>query len=102
MCPCIRPDRLTHETKKVMKRDLGIFSGGIHLFRHTSITLRHRQGVSLDTVRAIAGHADVKTTQRYEPEYLRQELSRTTLFPLEGVGKSVELGGTKEKLTTDR
>lgn len=101
----IRPDRLTHETKKVMKRHLGIHSGGIHLFRHTSITLRHRQGVSLDTVRAIAGHADVKTTQRYlhcEPEYLRQELSRTTLFPLEGFGKSVALGGTKEKLSTDR
>lgn len=57
-------------------------------------------GMSLDSVRAIAGHADVKTTQRYlhcEPEHLRQELSRTTLFPLAqmlGNGSGVAPGGT--------
>ncbi len=93
----LRADRLTHETKKVLKRALGISAGAFHLFRHTSITLRHRQGVSLDTVRAIAGHADIKTTQRYlhcEPEYLRQELTRTTLFPLEDLGKGVAVGGS--------
>jgi hypothetical protein len=65
-----------------------------------SITLQHRQGVSLDTVRAIVGHADIKTTQRYlhcEPEYLHQERTRTTLFPLEDLGKGVAVGGSKKE-----
>lgn len=78
----IRPDRLTKEAKKLMKRVLGLESGAVHILRHTSLTLRHRQGVSLDAVRAIAGHSNIKTTMLYlhsEPEYLREVLTKTPL-----------------------
>ena len=79
----IRPDRLTKEAKKLMKRTLGLTSGAVHILRHTSLTIRHRQGVSLDDVRAIAGHANIKTTMLYlhsEPEHLRKELYRTPII----------------------
>ncbi|MFM8316269.1 MAG: tyrosine-type recombinase/integrase [Deltaproteobacteria bacterium] len=78
----IRPARLTKEAKKLMKRVLGLESGAVHILRHTSLTLRHRQGVSLDAVRAIAGHSNIKTTMLYlhsEPEYLREVLTKTPL-----------------------
>ncbi len=58
----IRPDRLTKEAKKLMKTTLVLTSGAVHILRHSSLTFRHRQGVSLDNVRAIAGHSNIKTT----------------------------------------
>ncbi|MBI4402906.1 MAG: site-specific integrase, partial [Deltaproteobacteria bacterium] len=79
----IRPDRLTKEAKKLMKQCLNLDSGAVHILRHTSLTMRHRQGVSLDAVRAIAGHSNIKTTMLYlhsEPEFLRAEMTRTPLF----------------------
>lgn len=82
----IRSDRLTHEAKKLLKRTLGLESGAVHILRHTSLTLRHREGVSLDTVRQIAGHANIRTTQIYlqsDGEHLRKEMSRTSPLPLQ-------------------
>lgn len=82
----IRPDRLTHEAKKLLIRTLGLESGAVHILRHTSLTLRHREGVSLDTVRQIAGHANIRTTQIYlqsDGEHLRREMTRTSPLPLQ-------------------
>ncbi|NBX67480.1 MAG: site-specific integrase [Proteobacteria bacterium] len=64
---------------------MGLESGAVHILRHTSLTLRHRAGVSLDTVRQIAGHANIRTTQIYlqsDNEHLRREMSRTSPLPL--------------------
>jgi len=36
-----------------------------HRFRHTSLTMYSEKVADLDAVRALAGHADLKTTQRY-------------------------------------
>jgi integrase len=81
----IRPDRLTHEAKKLLIKTLGVESGAVHILRHTSLTLRHREGVSIDNVRQIAGHANIRTTQIYlhaDGEHLREEMSRTSPLPL--------------------
>ncbi len=103
----IRPDRLTKEGKKLLKATLGITSGAVHILRHTSLTLRHRQGVSLDAVRAIAGHSNVRTTMLYlhsEPEYLRKEMTRTPLVnpfwispDLANFGENVAANGSEHK-----
>ena len=79
----ILPDRLTHESHKLLKSVLGLEHGAVHIFRRTSVTLRHRQGVSLNDVKSIAGHSNVKTTALYlvsEPEHLREQLDKTPLL----------------------
>jgi site-specific recombinase XerD len=92
----IHPDRLTNCAKKLMKNVVGIENGAVHILRHTSLTMRHRQGVSLDDVRVIAGHSNVKTTMLYlhsEPEHLREAMSKTPLFKPNWNLKKSENGG---------
>ena len=45
----------------------GIYERGklTHCVRHSAATLMLQQGVDLETVRSILGHADVRTTSRY-------------------------------------
>jgi len=78
----IRPDRLTHASKKLMREILGLEHGAVHILRHTSITMRHKNGMSLNDLKEIAGHSNIKTTMLYlhsEPEHLRSEMERTPI-----------------------
>jgi integrase len=100
----ILPDRLTHEAHKLLKSQLGLEHGAVHIFRRTSVTLRHQLGVSLDDVRKISGHSNVKTTMLYvasEPEHLRAQMDKTPLVKPFWLGKktgdSMAANGSKSK-----
>lgn len=53
-----------HVLTPLLKR-LGIKHGGLHAFRHGLTSQLLRLGVSVNTAKEIAGHADVKTTIGY-------------------------------------
>ena len=59
-----KPDKLRRAFSKLRKA-IG-FSGRIHDFRHTYVTRLIEEGIPLPRVQKVAGHADIRTTMKYE------------------------------------
>ncbi len=81
----IRGDRLTKEGRKLLSRVLGLESGSVHLFRHLAITRMLRAGIDLESVRALAQHANIRTTGQYlhsDPHHLKEEIAKINIAPL--------------------
>jgi len=63
----INPHNLDRQFKRIIKR-AGLPDIRFHNLRHSCATMLYAQGVSLKTIQAILGHAQITTTNRYAHE----------------------------------
>jgi site-specific recombinase XerD len=72
------------------QRQHGLKEWTLHSFRHAFCSELVRRGVGVETVRVMAGHADLKTTARYLHAAHEDLVSATRA--LSGTGNSVVTG----------
>lgn len=59
--------RAAHRTLATLGRRIGLDATlGPHLLRHTLVTLARAHGCPLETIQQAVGHADARTTRRYD------------------------------------
>jgi integrase len=100
-----RPYRSIHKAFNRAVRDLGLFVNGtkfrFHDLRHVYATWLHRQGVSLDSLRALMGHKDRKTTDRYatiDRMAVGDQLSRMPRIRQDSENETAPSGGRQMRL----
>lgn len=81
----IDPRELTREMARLGKR-IGISNLGIHQLRHTFCTNGVHADLSIEKIRLLAGHADVRTTERYF-----HVTSKDLIESVDRVGKVIKL-----------